>query len=40
LREAYNQKEDKFFSIKQQVVLASAAVLISLGVPILGVWLF
>jgi hypothetical protein len=37
---SHHQEEDTFFSIKQQVVLASATVLAFLTLPLMAVWLF
>jgi hypothetical protein len=37
---SYGQKEDTFFSVKHQILLASAFVVFLSCVPILGTWLF
>jgi hypothetical protein len=37
---SHYQEEDTFFSIRQQVVLASATVLAFLTLPLMTVWLF
>ena len=37
---SHYQEEDTFFSIRQQVVLASATVLAFLTLPLMAVWLF
>jgi serine/threonine protein kinase HipA of HipAB toxin-antitoxin module len=37
---SHHQEEDPFFSIRQQVALASATVLGVLSLPLMAVWLF
>jgi hypothetical protein len=39
-RRSYDGKQDTFFSLKHQILLASVFVGFILGMPILGIWLF